>query len=96
MTNHSNVIQSKGVCIPKNKIFQKLTFLKKEYYLGQEANKEDIVDGVSDADGEDDRDAAGADIYGNLAEFDYDFSDIEIVYENEDEFEVIPQGKTFS
>lgn len=44
MTNHRNVIQSKGVCIPKNKIFQKLTFLKKEYYLGQEANKEDIVD----------------------------------------------------
>lgn len=115
LANHRKVIKSKGVFIPKNKNFRKLTYLKKDYYQGQEVNDEHLVDevladdgdGADGGDGADDVDEAddGAgdeanseDGAGNrnITDNDYDFSDILVVYENEDEFEVIPQGKTFS
>lgn len=113
LANHRKVIKSKGVFIPKNKNFRKLTYLKKDYYQGQEVNDEHLVDegladdgdgadggdGADDVDEADDGDEANnEDGAGNrnITDNDYDFSDILVVYENEDEFEVIPQGKTFS
>lgn len=110
MANHRKVIKSNGVFIPKNKNFLKLTFLKKGFYLEQEKNEEDFVVEVLDGGGADDgildedevlNGDGGLDEDGLLDDdglgADYDFSDIEIVYEITDGFdEVSPEGKIFS